>query len=203
MKSSPLFQAIEAGDPERMRALIAAGANLAETDEDGCFTALGQAAYLGRSAIVRLLLDAGAAADEKSATATALGAAALGGQVEAAEILVRQGASLDSADEVGLTPLMHAAHVGQLAVVRYLVESGADMDQRHRWTRYGQQPSALDYAVQEGFPEIAEYLLERGAHFQPDDYPGECGAAPPTASGLIELARKNRARKHLLVDESG
>ena len=201
MKSNPLFQAIDAGDLERVRTLIAAGADLSETDDHGCFTALCQAAYLGRTTIVRLLLDAGAAADEESATARALGAAALGGQVEAADILVKRGASLDLPDEVGLTPLMHAARVGQLAVVRYLVESGADVDQCDRpSSRYEQPQSALDYAVQEGFPEIAEYLLERGAHFVPEDGGDEFSAAPKNVSGngLIELARKNRARKHSL-----
>jgi ankyrin repeat protein len=200
MKSSPFFQAIEAGDVKRVRELITAGVDLSETDENGCFTALGQAAYLGHTTIVRLLLDAGAAADGESATASALGAAALGGQVEAADILVKRGARLDLADEVGLTPLMHAARVGQLAVVRYLVESGADLHQCEGQSRYGQRLTALDYAVLEGFPEVAEYLLERGAHFEPDDYVDESGAGPKNASDLVELANTKRARRHSLAD---
>lgn len=125
-----------------------------------------------------------------------LGAAALGGQVGAARILVEAGATLDLADETGMTPLIHAARVGQLAVVRFLVEAGADLQHRDI-PDHVHAKSALDYAVDEGFPEVARYLLESGARFEPEVYLDESGATPNHASNLIDIAHRNRAAKRL------
>jgi ankyrin repeat protein len=196
MKPMTLLEAIQAGDLAYVRERIGAGANLSEMDENACFTALGHAAYLGRTEIVRALLDAGVLPDENLAYASALAAAALGGKIEAACILVDAGATLDSADETGMTPLIHAARGGHIVVVRYLVEAGANLHHRDFSSRYAPRKNALDYSVDEGFPEIAVYLLERGARFEPEDYMDGSGAVPKNASDIIELARRTWAAKH-------
>lgn len=189
------LHAIEAGDIARVRELIASGADLNEADDDGCFTALGLAAYHGRIEILRELLDAGVPPDS-AAGACALAGAALGGQLESARILIEAGASLNHRDETGMTPLMNAARVGQLPAVRYLVEQGADLECRDdSGGRYAQWKSALDYAIDEGYPDIAELLLARGARFDPEYYEDESGAMPSSAGDLIELARRCRTEK--------
>lgn len=196
MKSMKLIEAIQAGDLACVRERISAGADLSEMDENGCFTALGHAAYLGRTEMVRALLEAGVAPDEDLADAPPLAAAALGGKVEAARILVNAGATLDSPDEAGMTPLIHAARVGHLVLVRYLVEAGANLHHRAFSSRYEPRKNAFDYSVDEGFTEVAVYLLERGARFKPEDYMDGSGTVPQNASDVIELARRNWAAKH-------
>jgi ankyrin repeat protein len=197
----PLFEAIRAGDSGRLRELIAAGADLRGADERGCFTALGEAAYLGRVDMVRRLLEAGVPADD-SAHECALGAAALGGQVEAARALIEAGASVDGAGESGLTPLMNAARVGQLEVVRYLVGVGVDLRRRYHASRWEPGRDALDFAVKEGHPEVAMYLLRRGASFEAEDYRDEGGRTPRSARELVELAGRNGRRRIAMADPS-
>jgi hypothetical protein len=97
---------------------------------------------------------------------------------------------------------MNAARVGQFRVVRYLVESGADLQLRDWESRYAPRRSAVDFAVDEGHPEIAEYLLAAGARFEPEDYMQESGGAPKEAGDLIELARRNRDEKESRDDRA-
>jgi ankyrin repeat protein len=160
-----ILAAIRDGDLKRLRELIAAGADLRETDEHGCFTSLGEAAYLGRVDMVRLLIEAGTEADD-SAHECALGAAALGGQMDTARALIEAGASIEGKSASGLTPLMNAARVGQLEMVRYLLDVGADVQRRFQELRWEPSRSALDFAVEGGHEEVAAYLLEHGACFQ-------------------------------------
>ncbi len=201
-KSMPILEVIRAGDLEGLLNLIVAGADLREEDEDGCFTALGEAAYHGRVEMVRLLLGAGVSPDD-SAHECALGAAALGGQVETARLLIESGASLEGAGESGLTPLMNAARVGHLEAVRYLVGVGADFEQRYQESRWPPSRSALDFAVECGHVEVAMYLLERGARFEGEDYQDENGRMLKSPADLVELARRNRQRQASQADQAG
>jgi ankyrin repeat protein len=197
----PLFGAIRDGDSYRLRELIAAGANLRDEDEHGCFTALGEAAYLGRDDMVRLLLEAGAPADD-SAHECALGAAALGGQVDAARALIEAGASIDGKSGSGLTPLMNAARMGRLEMVQYLVGAGADVRRRYHESRWEPSRSALDFAVENGYAEVAAYLLDHGALFRAEDYHDRSGREPRSPCELVELARRNGRRQTSEDDSS-
>jgi hypothetical protein len=88
-------------------------------------------------------------------------------------------------------------------MVRYLVEAGAKLDQRSCESRWRPSRGALDFAVEEGHVDVAMYLLERGARFDPEDSQEEDGRMPKSPADLIELARRHRRRRLSQGDEPG
>src|SRR5512139_1407570 len=91
-----LMQAVQRNDAARVRDLIGQGVNVSELD-DSQDAPLVMAAYQGHTAIVRLLLEAGAdvTAVDPGMKATALHAAAYAGRAEAAKLLVEYGIEID------------------------------------------------------------------------------------------------------------
>lgn len=86
---------------------------------------------------------------------TALTLACCGGFLEVADFLIKAGADI----ELGAsTPLMEAAQEGHLDLVRYLLESAADV---HAQTQTGD--TALTYACENGHTDVADLLLQFGA----------------------------------------
>lgn len=87
---------------------------------------------------------------------TALTLACCGGFLEVADFLIKAGADI----ELGAsTPLMEAAQEGHLDLVRYLLESNADVQAQ---TQTGD--TALTYACENGHTDVADLLLQFGAH---------------------------------------
>mgnify|MGYP001156779466 CR=1 FL=1 len=89
------------------------------------------------------------------------------GQIEAADLLLRQGVEIDWQLGGEGTGLHHAilhgeggeAPDGRIAMVRFLIESGADQNVQHG--KY--DATALDFASYNGRREIVVYLLSQGA----------------------------------------
>ena len=86
------------------------------------------------------------------------------GLVDICQLLLEQGASADppTRSTTGLvkslsTPLQIAAYKGNEAVVRLLLDRGADVNQSSIHS------STLDYAIAEGWEPVVRLLLERGA----------------------------------------
>jgi ankyrin repeat protein len=81
------------------------------------------------------------------------------------ELFINKGADPNMAQifkgEEYSTPLLVAIRTGQLALVRFLVESEADVNKIIR-NRAG-QISPLKQALDSAFPEIVQYLLQHGA----------------------------------------
>ena len=73
--------------------------------------------------------------------------------------LIDEGADVDSTGPYGNTALIAAATQGHDALVRLLIERGADVN--HEESFYG--ASAVDMALFNGHPETARLLLESGA----------------------------------------
>jgi ankyrin repeat protein len=71
---------------------------------------------------------------------------------QAVSAALSEGADIDAEDEDGHTPIMYAAYVGNIDVVRLLVESGADLE------RWGQGDNVLNRAAFGGQREVFEYL---------------------------------------------
>ena len=104
-------------------------------------TTLMRAAYSADLELVRLLLDYGADPDiRSSANETPLLAAAGHGwidgysqgksfaeRLDVIQLLVNLGADVNWADDAGITPLMVAANMGDVAIIQYLVDRGADL----------------------------------------------------------------------------
>lgn len=175
---SPVYRAVEHGDVEQVQQLLADGADF-ETDHP-LFTAAG----LGYDEMVRDLLAAGAKVDAPWVhNLTPLMIASAQGHTECVKLLIEAGADVNARD-IGLTdytgavassvfpltprsfsyswpgwhmtPVMVAAHEGELDVVKLLVEAGARLDLRD-----GKGRTVLEIADREGHNHVVKWLGER------------------------------------------
>ena len=157
-------------------------------------TALSRAAFSGDIETTRLLLEYGADPQIKSVqNESALSLAAgsgfimgyhfwrpIGERLEVIKLLVEEyGLDVNNYDNYGLTPLMMAANLGDVEVIKYLIEKGARLDDHDLGTKNtnGTEPlMPVDYALGIGTfrpnrtvvynREAAEYMValmeERG-----------------------------------------
>ena len=79
-------------------------------------------------------------------------------------IALLQTTDVDIPDGEAATPFIHAAFMGNLELLRWLRERGADIDAQDRngW-------SALHFAIQENRFDIVQWLVEHGAAIEPQD----------------------------------
>jgi uncharacterized protein len=104
-------------------------------------TALMRAAFSGDVELVKLLLAHGAdpqivSKDNETSLMAACGTGFINGyskgrspaeRLETVKLLVQLGEDVNAADNYGITPLMVAANLGELPVVQYLMDQGADL----------------------------------------------------------------------------
>lgn len=104
-------------------------------------TALMRAAFSGDIELVKLLLAHGAnphvqSSDKETSLMAACGAGFINGynkqrtpaeRLEVVKLLIELGEDVNAADSYGITPLMVAANLGDVAIVQYLVDKGADL----------------------------------------------------------------------------
>ena len=181
-----IFEAIEQGDAERAKELVAADPLQAVARDPSGVSALMLARYRSQSEIVQALLDAAPDLDVFEASAlgvverleallaedparararsaddaTALHFASFFGQPKAARLLVEAGADVHAVSPTfgDVTPLHSAAAADSLEIVQLLVEHGADVNARQQGGF-----TALHAAAQNGDDAMREYLLDHGA----------------------------------------
>jgi len=104
-------------------------------------TALMRAAFSGDIELVKLLLAHGAdphiaSSDRETTLMAACGTGFINGyhrirppaeRLEAVKLLVSLGEDVNAADGYGITPLMVAANLGDIEIVKYLIAQGADL----------------------------------------------------------------------------
>ncbi len=131
----PMYWATKQGNLPAVRALLKSGvdANVDMKLKNG-FRALHMAAYLGHTAIVKTLIEAGADVDFRANVGihakgkTPLYLAAENGATLAVIELLKAGAAVDIATDEGKTPLLIAAAWGKYDCVSLLIYAGADFD---------------------------------------------------------------------------
>jgi len=75
------------------------------------------------------------------------------------ELLIKHGADVNRIDNIGETPLHHAALNGRLDFCKLFIENGANVN---AISKLGQTP--LHKASNEGYWEACQFLLEKGAN---------------------------------------
>jgi ankyrin repeat protein len=117
------------------------------------------AALMGDSKTVRMLLDAGANVDARdNYSETALIKAARHGKAGMVRMLLDAGANVGAHNHHGGTALREAAFRGHAEDVRILLDAGANVDAQDKCGR-----TALIMAAQEGHTEVVRMLLDAGA----------------------------------------
>jgi ankyrin repeat protein len=155
METAPNFPWIVTTDPlPLIRKLLDAGANpnalvnntprarmRAGSPRIVFATALMRAAFAGDLELVKLLLENGAdpnilSKDSETVIEAAAGLGFIQGyqkgkpateRLEVIKLLVDMGADPNAADDYGITPLMAAANMGEVSIIQYLVDRGADL----------------------------------------------------------------------------
>ncbi len=175
----------EAEEVKRIQALIKDSPDLinAQQQQSGV-TLLQMAAGKGELAIVKLLLDNGAAVNGiKQPDWTPLHYAAGNGHKAVVDLLLSQGAIADARTESGVTPLHLAAFNGYTVVAKTLLEAGASVNARlsgdvssgpglrgYLPLHAGQTP--LHAAAEAGYPSLVELLISKGADINAEDARG-------------------------------
>jgi uncharacterized protein len=176
--TTALHWAVHHDDVELVTKLLAAGANVAATNDYGS-TPMSEAAVMANVTVLAALLDSGANVDSPNAEGqTALMVVARGGNTDAARLLLARGANINAREtRKGQTALMWAVAQGHPAMVRLLLEHGAEVDARSTTNDWERMVTAeprqknlmpggftpLLYAARQGCRDCAAALLDAGA----------------------------------------
>jgi ankyrin repeat protein len=192
-----------AGDHDKIKLLVKSGANVNARSALLNSPLLVAARPHGSSKSVELLLKAGA---EVNATnvfgATALMAAAASGDLDTVKVLVRHGADLNAHSRGseptviwggGRSPLGWATFRGDLAMTKFLIGAGAEVNSPEGFG------SALSQAAWNDQTKVAEFLLAHGADVRQKDFMNEftplhwAAGSDRRSPALVELLLKNGA----------
>jgi pectate lyase len=155
-----LPEAAGSGDINKVKSLIARGADVNAWDFGPSCRPLHSAVINGHKQVVELLIAKGADVNAgDGGHIKPLHHAAENGHKEIAELLIAKGADVNAKEENGGTPLHSAARAGHKEIVELLIAEGADVNAKNN---DGQRP--VDVAVQRGQKEIAELLLSKSCN---------------------------------------
>ncbi len=152
---SALMTAINRNDIEQVQGLIDQGVDVNQLEPNGDAPLI-MAAYKGYSAIVEILLQAGAdvTAVDPGMKATALHAAAYAGRTEAARLLIDYGIDIDAQGPYnGYTALHDAIWQNNVETAEVIIAAGPDLSIENN---DGQTPLAMAQA--RGRRQIAALL---------------------------------------------
>jgi ankyrin repeat protein len=161
-EQTALHHAMRAADPAVAAVLIEHGANVNARANSG-YTPLHVAAGLGKVPHAKLLLGKGAFVDAVDSRGMPIHAAVLQGQQGMVELLLKAGANPNArtprSEDTPLTLLNDAMHYvpAHDAIIRLLVEAGADVNAR---SKYGNRPIQ---GLARGGEETTLFLLDKGA----------------------------------------
>lgn len=110
------------------------------------------------------------------------------------EAILESAVGIDSNDNSGRTPLSWAAEKGHGAIVKLLLDKGANIDSKNKY--FGRTP--LSWAAEEGHKVVVELLLGKGADRDSADKSGQTPllwAAKKGCEAIVKLLLENGANR--------
>ena len=138
----------------------------------------------------RMLLEGGAAtaAMQSAHGCTALGLASEEGLTELIPALVETGCvAVDTCDAVGASPLILACYNGHVDAARALLDAKAAVDLHERIDHRRGGQTSLQLAAQQGYFDVAEMLISRGADVNAVRRDGQAALAAACKNGHADL----------------
>jgi quinoprotein dehydrogenase-associated probable ABC transporter substrate-binding protein len=190
--SDELSNAVVANDMDRVRYLVAHGADVNAVDGEGYPTVV-SAARFGFMAVATYLIEHKGDPNLSDRTGwTSIMYAAWNDQPEMVNMLLAHGAKRDAADNDGLTALAIAAQNGKAKAIDALIAAGADVNAVYAKGAY----SPLMLASISGSYDVASALIQHGAKVNATNPGGLTAlmiAAAGNRSSVVELLLKSGA----------
>jgi uncharacterized protein len=177
--SQQFFEAIRAGDRDRVDALLSADAALLAAKDEKGLGAYTAAKYSGRHDIAALLLERGVELD-------LFAACMAGAQDRVVDLIAGQPELIASYSHDGWTPLHLACFFGQPELVQTLIERGADVNVR---SKNGAKNTPLHAAAAGRNLDAVRLLLEHGAGVNASQEGGWTALHAAAQNGDVEMAR--------------
>jgi ankyrin repeat protein len=158
-ESSPLIEALTAGDLDIVELLLAHGTDAKAAGQTGLSLA-------GSTNCPKCLELVAAKITSKDVFTGSLQDVAVFGDVKSVQLMLDHGADARAFDPLGRTALMYAAVADNLPldVVKLLVAHGADVSAKNKHTNSGDEGlTVLDMAKRNGNTPIVQFLVESGA----------------------------------------
>jgi ankyrin repeat protein len=163
--SGSLFEAVKRRDPNEVRRLVNAGANVNQRGKYGTTPLHVAAGPSGSAEIVEILIAHGAKIESVFAGRTPLHVATTFAKFEIAELLLANGADVNAQESFGLTPLHRAAIWPRKDLIELLLKNGANVDMKDE---FGHTPldivlqcqsnEGLDIEERRKYQEIAQLM---------------------------------------------
>jgi ankyrin repeat protein len=177
--SQQFFEAIRAGDREKVDALLSADATLLAAKDEKGLGAYVAAKYSGRNDIATMLVEKGVELD--------VFAACMAGAKDRVLKLIRENPALVSAySHDGWTPLHLACFFGQPGVAEVLMAQGADVGAR---SHNPMQNTPLHAAAAGRSKDAVRALLEHGADVNARQEGGWTALHAASQNGDVEMVR--------------
>jgi ankyrin repeat protein len=194
-----ILRAIQKGDIETVKAILAENPDLAKVKDRWGRTPLHIAVDMNKTEIIEYLIRCGADVEATDLCAyTPLFRAIDRGKKEAAESLVHQGADVNHGMEDGFRAIHLASSHGNAELLEWLLKRGADQNAKDR---YGLTP--LHIAAAYGFRDVVELLISYKADLKAKSIDGgspihfaQAGGHPDIARLILSKGANAESRKY-------